>query len=239
MATMVARPAMRRTDDVFFPAISVVMLLIVLIGFAPTYFLKGAVFAPLPSLLLHLHGAVFSLWIILFVVQSSLVASGNIKLHRKLGILGCVIAGLMVILGVLTTFGALRRGALIPGIFTPAVFLISNSLAIIIFGALVAAAIGQRNNGKVHKRLMVIANFMLMPPAITRIPFVRHHGYLIGLIPLSLIVALVLYDMFTWRRPLKVTVIGGLVFVLSTPVMLVIAHTPFAARLTTWAQHHP
>ena len=100
MATLivpVARPVKRRVDDIFFTTLSVIMLAVVVIGFAPSYFLKGAIFAYPPSLLVHLHGAVFSTWIILFVVQSSLVSEGNIRLHRKLG----VIAGLMVILGVL------------------------------------------------------------------------------------------------------------------------------------------
>ena len=59
----------------------------------------------------------------LFVIQSCLVSAGNIRLHRKLGILGAVIAGLMVVLGVLAPFGTLRRGAVLPPIFTPASFL--------------------------------------------------------------------------------------------------------------------
>lgn len=75
MATLVARPVKKRSDDIFFTTASVVMLMIVFVGFAPSYYLKGAIFAPLPSLLVHLHGAVFSSWIVLFVVQSSLISA--------------------------------------------------------------------------------------------------------------------------------------------------------------------
>ena len=239
MATLVARSGMRRADDIFFTAMSLLMLVIVLVGFAPSYFLRGAVFAHLPSLLVHLHGAVFSTWIILFVIQSSLISAGNIRLHRKLGVLGAVVAGLMVVLGVLAPFGTLRRAAVLPSFFTPASFLIGNVIGILIFGAFVAVAICKRNSPKVHKRIMFIANTMLMPPALGRMPFMDAHPYLIGLIPLGMILALFVFDLFTWRRPLAVTVIGGLIFFVSNPIMDAVVHTSFAERITIWAQHNP
>lgn len=239
MATLVAGPVKKRADDVFFTSMSLLMLLIVLIGFAPSYFLQGAMFAHLPSLLVHLHGAVFSTWIILFVIQSSLISAGHVRFHRKLGVLGAVVATLMVVLGVLAPFGTLRRGAVLPSFFTPASFLIGNVMGILIFGAFVAVAIWKRNNAKVHKRVLLIANAMLMPPALGRMPFMDAHPYLIGLIPLGMIVALLVFDLFTWRRPLAVTLIGGLIFFISNPIMDAVVHTSFAQRLTLWAQQHP
>lgn len=239
MATLVSGPVKKRADDVFFTSMSLLMLLIVLIGFAPSYFLQGAMFAHLPSLLVHLHGAVFSTWIILFVIQSSLISAGHVRFHRKLGVLGAVVATLMVVLGVLAPFGTLRRGAVLPSFFTPASFLIGNVMGILIFGAFVAVAIWKRNNAKVHKRVLLIANAMLMPPALGRMPFMDAHPYLIGLIPLGMIVALLVFDLFTWRRPLAVTLIGGLIFFISNPIMDAVVHTSFAQRLTLWAQQHP
>ena len=239
MASLVARSGTRRADDVFFTAMSLLMLLIVLVGFAPSYFLQGVVFAHLPSLLVHLHGAVFSSWIVLFVIQSSLISSGNVRLHRKLGVLGGVIAGLMVVLGVLASFGTLRRAAVLPPFFTPASFLIDNIIGIIIFGIFVAVAIWKRNNAGVHKRIMLTANVMLMPPALGRIPLMETHPALIGVIPLGMIVALLVFDLFTWRRPLAATVIGGLIFIVANPIMAAVVHTSFAEKLTLWAQHHP
>ena len=239
MATMLAPPVLRRADDVFFTTLSVVMLTIVLVGFAPSYFLKGAVFAHLPSVLVHLHGAVFSSWIVLFVIQSSLVAAGNLRLHRKLGVLGAVLAGLMVVLGVLAPFGTLRRGAQLPSIFTPASFLIDNVIGILIFGAFVGVAIWKRNNRKVHKRLLLIANVMLMPPPLSRLPIVQSHSFLLPAICLGMLLALFLFDLFTWRRPLAVTVVGVAIFIGSQPVMDAVVRSPSGQRLTVWAQHHP
>jgi hypothetical protein len=243
MATLVSRPVQssKRVDDIFFTTMSVIMLAIVLVGFAPSYFLRGAVFAHLPSLLVHLHGAVFSSWIFLFVIQSSLVSAGNVRLHRKLGVLGAVIAGLMVILGVLAPFGTLRRGAILPPIFTPASFLIGNVIGIIVFGAYVAFAIWKRNNRLVHKRIMLIANALLMSPALGRMtfPVIVHYPFLIGVIPLAMVVALFIFDLVTLRRPTAATVIGGFLFWAFDPISDWIIATPLAQHITFWAQHHP
>ena len=235
-------PERRRADNIFFTTTAVLMLLVILVGFAPSYFLKGAVFAHLPSLLVHLHGAVFSSWIILFVVQSSLISSGNYRLHRKLGVLGAVIAGLMVVLGIMASFGTLHRGVALPPFFTPASFLISNSLGMIFFGFYVGVAVWQRRNARVHKRLMYIANAMLLPPALFRtiafIPFMRTHPFLIGVIPLGFVVVLLLFDLCSWRRPLLVTLIGGFLYWAANPFSDAVIKTQAAQRLTYWAQHH-
>ena len=246
MATLAAqpariRPASKRPDDIFFTTMSFVMLAIILIGFAPSYFLKGAVFAHLPSALVHLHGAVFSSWIFLFVIQTCLVSAGNVRLHRRLGFLGSVIAGLMVILGVLAPFGSLRRGAVLPSFFTPASFLIGNVLGILVFGVYVGVAVWQRNNPPVHKRLMLIANAMLMSPALGRMtfPVIVHHPFLIGVIPLAMVLALFIFDLFTKGRPLAVTVIGGFLFWAFGPLSDAVIKTQLAQHITLWAQHHP
>ncbi len=78
----------RRFDHVFFSAMALLMLATVFVGFAPTYYLAGMFRAPLPSLIIHLHGAAFSAWILLLVTQTSLVSAGRVDIHRRLGIAG-------------------------------------------------------------------------------------------------------------------------------------------------------
>jgi hypothetical protein len=247
----IARPRTynRRPDDVFFTLMSLIMLSIVFMGFASSYFLRGAAFAHLPSLLVHLHGGVFSSWIILFVVQSSLVSAGNVRLHRKLGILGAVLACLMVILGILTPFGTLRRGVQLPAIFTPETFLIGNVLGILLFGIYVAIAIWKRNNRIVHKRLLLIANATLMAPALSRMsfpvmphpvityPLMVHYPFLIGAIPLGMIVALFLFDLAAHRKVYAVTVLGGFFFWAFDPLSDLVVKTQLSHHITYWAQH--
>ena len=73
MATMVSRPSKLRIDDWYFTGMSVVVLGIVLLGFARTYYLAGAIHAPLPSVIIHIHAVAFSSWIVLLIAQTLLV----------------------------------------------------------------------------------------------------------------------------------------------------------------------
>src|SRR5437870_9183618 len=91
----------RRTENIFFSSMAVVILVTVLVGFARTYFLAGMVRAHLPSPIIHIHGVVFSLWVLLLITQASLVSAGRTDIHRKLGLAGFALACLMPVVGVL------------------------------------------------------------------------------------------------------------------------------------------
>jgi hypothetical protein len=52
----------RRSDHLFFSAMALLMMFTVFVGFAHTYYLAGMFRAPLPSLIIHLHGTAFSSW---------------------------------------------------------------------------------------------------------------------------------------------------------------------------------
>jgi hypothetical protein len=61
--------------------------LTVFTGFARTYYLRSVFDGPaVPTPLVHLHGAVFTAWILVFVAQTSLVAARRTDLHRRLGV---------------------------------------------------------------------------------------------------------------------------------------------------------
>src|SRR6266850_7694298 len=75
---------------------AVLMPIIVLAGFARSYYLKGFFgFPALPSLLVHLHGIVMTSWVVLFVTQVTLVAARRTRIHQRLGILGAILAVLV------------------------------------------------------------------------------------------------------------------------------------------------
>src|SRR5207244_3825284 len=78
----------RRFDHWFFSCLAVIILISVFVGFARTYYLAGVLKARLPSFLIHMHGAVFSCWILLFITQTGLVAVRRVNWHRRLGFLG-------------------------------------------------------------------------------------------------------------------------------------------------------
>jgi hypothetical protein len=92
---------------------------------------------------------------------------------------------------------------------------------------------------------------MLLPPALSRMafpdvrdpkltfPWMVAHPFLIGAIPLGIILALFLFDLATQRKVLAVTVIGGFLFWAADPVSDMIIKTPFSQHITHWVQHHP
>src|SRR5437588_12976781 len=78
-------------DRVFYSGMAVVMARTVLIGFARTYYLSAyfgthATFGGRPfSTIVRLHAALFTTWVRLFVVQTSLVARQRVAVHRAPG----------------------------------------------------------------------------------------------------------------------------------------------------------
>jgi len=165
MATAVARPARLRPvvpgprfDHFFFSAMALLMLATVFVGFARTYYLAGMFRAPLPSLIIHLHGAAFTCWILLLVTQTSLVAAGRVDIHRRLGVAGFFLAGLMVALGVLAaTDTLLRNGG--PAGRDPQAFYIVPLTDMLVFSTLVFLAFRSRSS-----QLRTSASSMLPPP---------------------------------------------------------------------------
>src|SRR4051812_16196797 len=84
--TTTYRPVPRRTERIFFGGMAVLLCVVVFIGFSPTYFRAGMMRTPLPNTLLHIHGAVFTTWMILYLVQSALISARRVAWHRSLGI---------------------------------------------------------------------------------------------------------------------------------------------------------
>ena len=191
---MAATPQMptRANDRRLYKLAAIFIPLIVLAGFARTYYLKPFFHTPdLPGRIVHLHGIVMTAWVVLFIVQVSLVAKRRTRIHQRLGILGGVLAALVVIVGILTALYAAARGHS-PG--PPALqFLIIPIGDMLIFSVLIGLALYYRRKLDVHKRLMLLAAINLLTPAIARIPlsFIINGGPLafFGLTDLCLLVA--------------------------------------------------
>lgn len=124
-------------------------------------------YASLP-LLVKFHGIVFGGWVLLYVGQTWLAATGRFGLHRPMGWVSVAVAAAVVVLGPLVAAGALQRGAVPPG-FSPAIFLVLNDLQLLFFAALVALAIILRRRSEWHKRLMFAAATTFVFPAFGRI----------------------------------------------------------------------
>jgi hypothetical protein len=62
--------------------------LVVFVGFAPSFYLRGYFQSPPLPTLWVMHGVAFSTWMVLVLTQSLLVRAGQVQVHRRLGIAG-------------------------------------------------------------------------------------------------------------------------------------------------------
>jgi hypothetical protein len=191
---------------------AIAFALVVLVGFARTYYLRPQFLAEGLPLYLHVHGAVFTAWIVLLVAQAALVAARRTPLHRAVGWAGAGLAALVVIVGITAAilsgrhnieagFGDEARAFMTTPFFSMAVFL-----------GLVAAAIGYRARPQTHKRLMLLATINLLDAPIARWPGATAETPVYVLVDLF-IVAGILYDLATRRRVDPAYVWGGAVVV--------------------------
>ena len=238
---MAATPRMpgRVNDRRLYILAAIVTPLIVLAGFARTYYLKPFFGTPdLPGRIVHLHGIVMTTWVLLFIVQISLVATRRTRVHQRLGIAGGVLALLVVVVGVLTALSAAARGAT-PGP-PPLAFLVVPLGDMFVFAVLIGLALYFRRKLQVHKRLMLLAAINLLTPAIARIPlsFIYNGGPLafFGLTDLCLL-GFVAYDTFKHRRLHPVFLWGSIFIIAMQPLRLLLAGTSlwmsFAAALVS------
>ena len=81
-------------DRSFYIGMAIAMLFTALVGFSRTYFLglisghARTITGRVPNATVHLHALLFMSWLVLFIVQTSLVATHRVKVHRKLGYFG-------------------------------------------------------------------------------------------------------------------------------------------------------
>ena len=232
------RPS-RQYDNYFFSAMALLILITVFVGFARTYFLAGVFRAPLPALIIHIHGAVFSSWILLLIAQISLVSAGRVDIHRRLGLVGFGLACLMVTLGVLAASNSLARNFSPPGSgFDPRTFYAIPIGDMLIFATLVFFAYRARFNPAAHKRLILIATISLMDAPTGRPPFTVITGrpFFDSTFVVIFVLLLVAYDLWSTRKVHRATIWAGLFVVIAEQLRVPFGNTTGWHSFATWAQ---
>ena len=139
----------------FYTAMGLVATLVVVAGFGGSY--SGMVTGTgALTPLVKTHGLVFALWLVVFIVQTRLVAARRITLHRRLGLTSVALALAMVALGYATAVAGARRG-FDQGTGDPVGYLVFPLGGLVAFTAVVAAGFWYRRRPEVHKRLMLLA----------------------------------------------------------------------------------
>lgn len=212
----------------FFFWMTFIMACLVFGGFGLTYWrpMVSGTLEPLPPIV-HIHGIVYSTWIILLVVQSLLINVRNVQLHRSLGTFGIAIATCVIFLGLLITilFGRFHSNNPMPDYYN---LMYLGVVAPLCFGSLFCLAIRNVRKPENHRRLILLATISILAPGINRLYMVP-----LGLdnLPLpamyltldALIAAILIYD---WRTMGKISgaSLTGAVFII-IPELL---HAPIA-----------
>ena len=238
MENVQANPAItrRRRERWFYIGMSIALVITVFAGFARTYYLRPYFTAAPLMPLLHLHGFVFTSWLVLFVTQITLVAAHRTDIHRRLGIAGGVIAVLMVVLGVTTALIRANQGVTpVPGV-SPLSFLVVPLGDMLVFSILVGAGFYYRRRPDVHKRLMLLATVSILAAAIARLPFAIMQAGPPAFFGFTdvFVAACLFYDLITLRRIHRATALAGLLIVASQPLRLMLGGTHAWLSFAAW-----
>ena len=203
MATVTSdRRELLSAERRFYSRMALFMVLLMFIAFAPSFYLRDVVPPfprPNPTLppSVILHGIIFTLWMLVFVVQTQLVANRRVDVHMKLGkasmLLALVIIPFMYLVGVWQV-----ARANVPPFTTPLDWTILPLSAIPVYAALVWTGWTRRKQAQWHKRAMLGAAIIVgAGPSIGRLPIVppTFWGFAIQMfLGLALYVPLMLWD---------------------------------------------
>ena len=120
-----------------------------------------------PPLLLHLHAATFTIWMLLITAQVLLIVRDRVDLHRKLGWFLAAWACLMGVMGPVGVYTAVMMDVKAHGPF-PDPFISVHVVDIGGFLVLLAIGIAMRRNSAAHKRLMILSTVALADPGFSR-----------------------------------------------------------------------
>jgi hypothetical protein len=180
----IARPIHRVTgrnglvDKYFYFTMSFVFAAIVVWGFSRTVNANLFHASPPRPLLLWIHGAAFSGWVVFYIFQSALVRMRKVKVHRLLGWFGAGLASAMVVLGCVIGVIMARFDWYTLHYTGTDVFLSVPFGDMLEFGPIVGLAIFWRRKPELHRRLMFIATCCLLDAPFARFDYLYDHNLL-------------------------------------------------------------
>lgn len=212
-------PSTRRAArGIFFPASAALLLALVLVGFARTFYLRPWFDDTPLALSLQLHGIALTAWFALFLVQALLVRRGGIALHRRLGVLGAVIVAAVVPSSLVVLFDivhAWRAAGMDVDAQRQLLSMIvwGNLGAVLAFTLFFVRGVLKRRVADAHKRLMLLASISIISPAVSRIMLLPALGLqdpimatVLGSVVLVLVLAV--FDLVSRRRLHRETLWG-------------------------------
>lgn len=227
----------------FYTGMALAMLSVAVAGFLPSLVQPSARRAPV-NFLAAAHGIVFFGWLLIYLVQSRLIANRQVALHRKVGIAASLVLALMVPLGYATTVAMVRRGYDLSGDLRidqdPASAASFQFIDIFLFGLLAVAALVYRYRPEAHKSLMLFANIKLMSAPLAHV--LGHNPTLAALpgaiimFPISaFLIAAIARDYWMIKKVRPLTLVLATVGFLSGPICaFVLGPSASWHRIVAW-----
>jgi hypothetical protein len=154
----------------FYLGMSLLVAIVVAYGFSQTIDQNLINAVPSRPWILWAHGILFSGWLLFFILQSGLVRTHNVELHRNLGWVGVGAGALITIVGTWTAIIMDRFHFFIDHDPGDKYFLAAQLLDIVSFTTVFWLAIYWRRKPEFHRRLMLIAMCVLTSAAFARFP---------------------------------------------------------------------
>jgi hypothetical protein len=226
--------AAQRADRFFYLGMAAWFVAVAAIGFGPRSvgILSGTL--PNPPVIVHVHAALMASWLVLLLVQTSLMATGRRSAHQKLGVVSFVLAPMMFIAMLMLTFAPyfffLTAGQQAAPAPPPPLDLVARGTAFSLFvqgrAALLFAifytwAVSVRRTvPETHKRMMIMATLVLIDAALGRMGWLTgftsiadERGYtIVHVYQLLLLAPAVVYDLVRFGRVHRAYVIGVALF---------------------------
>jgi len=242
----VARGAARpRAASWFFAGMATVLLVIVLLGFSRTFYLRELFDVRPIGFWVWVHGIVLTAWFVGLVLQTALVAARRTDIHRRSGwalaALGVAVVGTSTWITLGTVAAALANGfdASVVQVLAPRIVW-GNYAGALTFALLVGAAVALRRNAQAHKRLMLLASISIISPAVARImqwpvfgAEINANFFVIAFVSSFVLAGVVAaYDLATRKRLHPATLLGTTLLVgAKLAAVLVIAPSAFGRAL--------
>lgn len=203
----------RRWD---FVLMALAVLLFAALAFVPSLPNPGQRLAPVTPLV-AVHGILTTAWLLLFLAQTVLIATGRRTVHRWLGTASVVLAAAIVVVGYKVAIAMTIRGFDLSGDLNvkadPAAYLIFPLGDLLTFIVLLSTGLWFRHQPGTHKRFMLLATVGMMAPAsLSHIVGHNLRSMPVLFVPLLAFVFLspALYDRFRVGRFHRVTLWGGI-----------------------------
>lgn len=181
----------------FYFLMSLLVMAVVVYGFGRKLDEKLIHAASPRPLILYIHAMLFATWVMFYTVQSALVRTRKVKVHKTLGWFGLALGSAIPVAGIATALVMIGMEVR-QGLTFIAPFFAVAVQDMISFGVTFGLAFWWRAKPEFHRRLMFMATCALTSAAFARIPWVPGRWFYAGVD--CLILLGVVRDLMTMKR---------------------------------------